>query len=229
VIRHTCVICDTSIHWRPNSIRRTCTAHRFEVITMPDKLRSTVQPIPNTSCIVCGVRLYRTPNELKRARFVSCKSHQGEAQQMVGRTSAQISAFEFLQAKQRLLRREAAPPPPPVVAPHITPSPSSVILCEVSEKHGFSVSELKGSERSNPETFAARSEAARRLRDERKLTPGQIGVMLGGRDSTTIMRMLDDSFRAKTNERSLRRIRTKSNAVTKDTCVGASPSTCVGG
>ena len=220
VIRHACVVCGAPFRWQPNSHILTCTSHRFEVVTIPPTPRKPMRP--NTSCIVCNKPLYRAPWKLRTRRYAACHPHRGEAQQIVGRTAAQISAWELLHAKQKLASRKAAPPPPPVVALQITPSPSSVILREVSEKHSISVSQLKTREYSNPAMFAARSEAACRLREERGLTPGQIGIMLGGRDHTTIMRMIDSAFRKKTTERSkayLRRPKSTAIALDDSACI----------
>lgn len=50
---------------------------------------------PNSKCIICGKPLYRRPYELKKIRYVSCMKHRVGAQNMFGRTEAQIDAFKL--------------------------------------------------------------------------------------------------------------------------------------
>ena len=173
---------------------------------MPKKRRKAQPKQPNTACIVCAAPLYRKPYAMREARFACCVEHRGEAFKRVERTPAQISAFEIMTAQAAVVRRLAKAAAaaieaekakrvivPPTIVVNI--SPSSVILCQVAEKHGITTSELRAPGRSNPEMFLARSEAARRLRDERGLTLCQIARMLGNRDHTSILRMVNEPYR----------------------------------
>jgi chromosomal replication initiation ATPase DnaA len=74
--------------------------------------------------------------------------------------------------------------------------PAIRILHEVATAHGFTLAEIRSSDKKGGDPmFKARSEAARRLRAERGLPLSMIGRFLGGRDHSTIRRMLDDEVR----------------------------------
>ena len=74
--------------------------------------------------------------------------------------------------------------------------PAIKILHEVATAHGFTLAEIRSpSRKGGIPMFNARREAARRLHTERHLSLSMIGRFLGGRDHTTIRRMLDDDLR----------------------------------
>lgn len=60
------------------------------------------------------------------------------------------------------------------------------IIREVCKKHQVTIPELKGIRRSR-QFVIARHEASYRLSKETTLTLGQIGILVGGRDHTTIL------------------------------------------
>jgi chromosomal replication initiation ATPase DnaA len=74
--------------------------------------------------------------------------------------------------------------------------PNVTILSEVAAAHGVTLAKLRSREGKNL-LYPARVEAAKRLRDERGLSQQQIGKMLGGRCQQTILRMVNDVYRAK--------------------------------
>jgi chromosomal replication initiation ATPase DnaA len=74
--------------------------------------------------------------------------------------------------------------------------PAIQVLADVAAAHGLTLQELRAPGRKGgTPLFLARRDAARRLRDERGLSAAQIGRFLGGRDHSTIYRMLDDDYR----------------------------------
>jgi chromosomal replication initiation ATPase DnaA len=83
--------------------------------------------------------------------------------------------------------------------------PSLQVLAEVAAAHGFSVMVLRSNWRGPSQLFAARQEAAKRLRTERGLSLNQIGRFLGGRDHSTVLRMVDDDYRRRQMARMTRR------------------------
>jgi chromosomal replication initiation ATPase DnaA len=82
--------------------------------------------------------------------------------------------------------------------------PAVAILYEVARAHGISRQELCG-DKKTARLFAARVQVAQRLHRERGLTPGQIGRFLGGRDCSSIQRMVH----AEQRERNLAHQRAK--------------------
>lgn len=83
--------------------------------------------------------------------------------------------------------------------------PSLQVLAEVAAAHGFAVTVLRSNWRGPAKLFAARRDAAKRLRTERGLSLNQIGRFLGGRDHSTILRMIDDDYRHRHIARNTRR------------------------
>jgi hypothetical protein len=92
--------------------------------------------------------------------------------------------------------------------------PSLQVLAEVAAAHGLSVGLLRGRIKglscklkgpSQIMLFEARREAAKRLRTERGLSLAQIGRFLGGRDHSTVLRMVDDAYRQRHIARMARR------------------------
>lgn len=70
------------------------------------------------------------------------------------------------------------------------------ILRDVAEAFGVSLELLRAPGRvGGAKLFDARCVAARRLRNERGLTLNQIAGYLGGRDHTSIIRMVDETYR----------------------------------
>jgi len=74
-------------------------------------------------------------------------------------------------------------------------TPAIQVLADVASAHGVTLQQLRAAGRSSAKLFRARRDAAARLRAERGLSIGQICQLLGGRDYTTIMRMLDEDYR----------------------------------
>ena|ERR1700722_9686529 len=92
--------------------------------------------------------------------------------------------------------------------------PSLQVLAEVAAAHGITMELLRGRVRglsdklkgpSQSMLFAARQDAARRLRTERGLSFKQIGRFLGGRDHSSVIRMIDENYRQRHIARNTRR------------------------
>ena len=86
------------------------------------------------------------------------------------------------------VKKRVGPQYAPVIARETIPKPLSwkAILFEVCNKHGLTVHELVGPQRSYP-IVAARHEAMWRMTKETQMSLPQIGRRLGGRDHTTVI------------------------------------------
>lgn len=74
------------------------------------------------------------------------------------------------------------------------------IIREVSDQYGVSVETMRGKKHARL-LFDARRDIYRRLREERSLSFNQIGIIMGGRDHTSIIHALNRERRARDIER----------------------------
>lgn len=144
------------------------------------------------TCIICGVELKRRPWELRKQKFVCCREH--------------LTAALSLVAKREYEKKKQEAAIKPFFSSTIRPSPATAILIEVATKYGILLCELRARGRGpryrwyrqrgdRMTMFKIRQEAACRLRNELHLSLNTIGRLLGGREHTSILRMVSETRR----------------------------------